>query len=606
MGIKSGNMWSPYYIAVLTSFIFGTLQGVQDVLDDPFDGISEDDINLGPLEDWTAQSLLTNRTITIGRFTVTTKGKEKNDLSESDDDDGPIIMKTHPVKVPQKRKPILRKPSFRKVEHGNENSQQAHRQLTLYPETASRLEDLTRRGLTGSTTILPGMKLKRSNSDNLTAGSSRASLAQEFLRAQEIDGSGRDSKKVSFKETRGSSDDRDDSDHEDSLSDPPGSHSDPSKYPSWMLDENEPLIALDSRSGSSETGTSSLNTPEMDRKVLSKDLYKGLQNSPGTSLVDGRFPVNKGKENPPLANLFGNNPDALVDHTDGPAPSNAGQPASMPSSLQNLFGPPKNADQKPPAPSCSSSLPERPQPRVLPISPLARPVSPSTSRSKVSALPASRIIHSAPASPEQERRNALRGRSAPPTPSTENAVAIPLKSVTHPRKTSLDIPVRKKSGNSLSGNSRFAVNSAPQTPPVNNLEQVADDPLLTSNTHAKTPASDNSTQIAQAPLAHENFDLDTTTPSKPIDMPRSRFNVAKPSNVQNSREDQPLVNSSVPNYGVTDSSPPPSVQTTPSSRFKVNNPRTISKEAERDDEEESKPDAFQLLSLDGGSTEVFI
>lgn len=47
MGMKSGNVWSPYYIAVLTSFIFGTLQGVQDVLDDPFDGISEDDINLG-------------------------------------------------------------------------------------------------------------------------------------------------------------------------------------------------------------------------------------------------------------------------------------------------------------------------------------------------------------------------------------------------------------------------------------------------------------------------------------------------------------------------------------------------------------------------------
>ena len=47
MGIKSGNTWSPYYIAVLTSFIFGTLQGVQDVLDDPFDEISADDINLG-------------------------------------------------------------------------------------------------------------------------------------------------------------------------------------------------------------------------------------------------------------------------------------------------------------------------------------------------------------------------------------------------------------------------------------------------------------------------------------------------------------------------------------------------------------------------------
>ena len=63
--------------------------------------------------------------------------------------------------------------------------------------------------------------------------------------------------------------------------------------------------------------------------------------------------------------------------------------------------------------------------------------------------------------------------------------------------------------------------------------------------------------------------------------------------------------SSVPNYGVMDSSPPTSVQTTPS-RFKVNNPTTISQEAERDGEEEAKSDAFQLLSLDGGSTEVFI
>ena len=64
--------------------------------------------------------------------------------------------------------------------------------------------------------------------------------------------------------------------------------------------------------------------------------------------------------------------------------------------------------------------------------------------------------------------------------------------------------------------------------------------------------------------------------------------------------------SSVPNYGVTDSSPPPNVQTTPSSRFKVNNPTNISQEAERNGEEEAKSDAFQLLSLDGDSTEVFI
>jgi len=623
-------MWSPYYIAVLTSFIFGTLQGVQDVLDDPFDGISEDDINLGPLEDWTAQSLLTNRTITIGRFTVTTKGKEKNDLSESDNDDGPGPVMTHPVKVPHRRKPILRKPSFRKVEHGDEDADHAHRKLSLYPETASRLEDLTRRGLTGSTTILPGMKLKRSNSDSLTASSSRASLAQELLRAQEVDGSGRDSKKVKFsKETLGSSDDRDESDYEDSVFVSPGTHSDPSKYsrPSWMLDENEPLIALDSRSGSYETGTSSLNTPELDRKVLPEDLYKGLKNSPGTSLVDGRFSVNKNKGNLPLANLFGRNPDGLVDHTDGPAPSNSGQPVSMPSSLQNLFGPPQNANREKPAPSCSSSLPEKPHQRVLPITPLARPESPPTSRSKIPALPASRIIHSAPTSPEQERRNALRGSSAPPTLSPENAVAIPLKSVTHSRKTSLDISVKKNPGDSLSGNSRFAVNSAPQTPAVKTLEQVEDDPLSTSkrkksgdsssgnsrfavNTKAQTPAVDNSTQVAQAPLAFENFAVDTTTPSKPIDMPRSRFNVAKPSNdvvnPQKPREDQPLVTSSVPNYGVTDSSPPSSVQAKPSSRFKVNNPTTISQEAERNGEEEGKPDAFQLLSLDGESTEVFI
>ena len=496
------------------------------------------------LEDWTAQSLLTNRTITIGRFTVTTKGKEKNDLSESDDD-GPSPMMTHSVKVPHKRKPILRKPSFRKVEHGTEDADDAHRKLSLYPETASRLEDLTRRGLTGSTTILPGMKLKRSNSDSLTASSSRASLAQEFIRAQEVDGSGRDSKKVKFsKETVGSCDNRDESEHEDSVFVSPRSHSDPSKYSrsSWMLDENEPLIALDSRSGSSETGTNSLNTAEMDRKDLPEDLYKGLRSSPGTSLVDGRFSVNRNKGNPPLANLFGSNPDGLVDHTDGPAPPTTGQPVSMPSSLQTLFSPPQNANPEKPAPTFSSSLREKPHPRILPISPVARPESPPTSRSKISALPASRIIHSAPTSPEQERRNALGESSAPPTPSPENAVAIPLNSVTRPRKTFLDIPVRKKSSDSLSGSSRFAVNSRSQSPAEKFLEQVADDPLPTSkgkkpgdsssgnsrfavNTNAQTPAVDNSTDVAQAPLAFENFAVDTTSPSKPVDMPRSRVSL---------------------------------------------------------------------------------
>ena len=435
---------------------------------------------------------------------MTTKGKDKNDLSESDDDEGPSPVMTHPVKVPHKRKPILRKPSFRRVEHGDEDADHANRRLSLYPETASRLEDLTRRGLTGSTTILPGMKLKRSNSDSLTANSSSASLAQVFSRAQEeVDGSRRDSKKVKFsKETRNSSDDRGESDHEDSVFVSPLSNSDPCKYsrPSWILDENEPLIAVDNRSGSSETGTSSLNTPEMDRKVLPEDLYENLKNSPGTSLVDGRFSVNKDKGSP-RKKLFGSNSDELADHTDGHAPSKSEQPVLMPSSLQNLFGPPQNTNREKAAPGCSSSLPEKPRPPVLPISPLARAECPPTSRSKIPALPASRIIHSAPTSPERERRNSLQGCSAPPSPSPENAVDIPLKLATHPRKTPLDTTERKKSGVSLSGNSRFAVNCS-----------------------AQTPASDNSTQVGQAPLAFENFAVDTT-PSKPIDIRSSRVSL---------------------------------------------------------------------------------
>ena len=45
------NSWSPYYIAVLVALVFGALQGVQDKLDDPFDGMSEDDINLDTVSD---------------------------------------------------------------------------------------------------------------------------------------------------------------------------------------------------------------------------------------------------------------------------------------------------------------------------------------------------------------------------------------------------------------------------------------------------------------------------------------------------------------------------------------------------------------------------
>ena len=72
LGKKIDNHWSPYYIAIMVSFIFGCLQGVQDKLDDPFDGMSEDDINLRSIDEWTFNSLevTVNRTFKIGRFQV--------------------------------------------------------------------------------------------------------------------------------------------------------------------------------------------------------------------------------------------------------------------------------------------------------------------------------------------------------------------------------------------------------------------------------------------------------------------------------------------------------------------------------------------------------
>ena len=97
-----------------------------------------------------------------------------------------------------------------------------------------------------------------------------------------------------------------------------------------------------------------------------------------------------------------------------------------------------------------------------------------------------------------------------------------------------------------------------------------------------------------------------------------QFNVAKPSDDVTSpqREDQPLVTSGVPNYGVNDLSPSPSVLTTPSSRFQVNNTRKISEDTERPpvnadadadaDVVAARRDSFALLSLDGESTEVYI
>ena len=46
-GRQTESSWTPYYISVMVSFLFGSLQSVQDKLDDPFDGIGEDDVKLG-------------------------------------------------------------------------------------------------------------------------------------------------------------------------------------------------------------------------------------------------------------------------------------------------------------------------------------------------------------------------------------------------------------------------------------------------------------------------------------------------------------------------------------------------------------------------------
>ena len=65
--------WGPYYIAILVATVFGALQGVQDKLDDPFDGMSEDDINLDTIDEWTFNSLqcaAERNYYTIGRFHV--------------------------------------------------------------------------------------------------------------------------------------------------------------------------------------------------------------------------------------------------------------------------------------------------------------------------------------------------------------------------------------------------------------------------------------------------------------------------------------------------------------------------------------------------------
>ena len=175
----------------------------------------------------------------------------------------------------------------------------------------------------------------------------------------------------------------------------------------------------------------------MERRQLPEDLFESLKNSPGTTLVDGRFSVQK-KSNDTLkslANLFDRQPEGNLDTTDGPGTSKSSQPqpAAMPSSLRNLFGPQQHQDQKIPPPRGDVSPSNKtPRPRVLPISPLACTDGLPRSRSKLASLPSSRISRSVPTTPEQERR-----WNSPISPSPPDTVSIPPKTRLNETKTKL-------------------------------------------------------------------------------------------------------------------------------------------------------------------------
>ena len=50
-------MWGAYYAAILMAIVFGSLQSAQDSMDDPFDGIGDDDIDLYNMANWSQWTL---------------------------------------------------------------------------------------------------------------------------------------------------------------------------------------------------------------------------------------------------------------------------------------------------------------------------------------------------------------------------------------------------------------------------------------------------------------------------------------------------------------------------------------------------------------------
>ena len=87
IGIKSKSVWEPYFIAILVAFVFSALQGVQDKLDDPFDGMSEDDIHFETFDEWNSSlEFIMKRKFTVGRRVKDNLGKYYSQFKTSFDE----------------------------------------------------------------------------------------------------------------------------------------------------------------------------------------------------------------------------------------------------------------------------------------------------------------------------------------------------------------------------------------------------------------------------------------------------------------------------------------------------------------------------------------
>lgn len=139
LGTKQGaSSWCPYYISILVAGVFGALQGVQDKLDDPFDGMTEDDIKIETIDEWTFHNLenIVNRNFTIGRFHVSAN----IDQADAAKPRAPTLIHSDPIPIPTSpqatarnggaftnlRKKILQRSSRRKPNLSRRNSSFGH------------------------------------------------------------------------------------------------------------------------------------------------------------------------------------------------------------------------------------------------------------------------------------------------------------------------------------------------------------------------------------------------------------------------------------------------------------------------------------------------